>query len=197
MPKPRKVSSRDPKATIKIFCEGEKTEPTYFSGYILQVHRDALKARVKVERTDKNTPVELVKEAVEVKQSKETIPSDIFWVVYDRESVSKYSDKKHADAFRLAKKFEIGIALSNVCFECRLNLHFENSSAPYSDFDEFLKKSSFKAHYKKETGHSYEKSLKDMFAVFKDRIVIARDRARKDNTDGMATSKPERTRLIK
>ena len=38
--------------------------------------------------TDNSTPVELVKEAV-----KETLSSDIFWVVYDREAVYKYSIK--------------------------------------------------------------------------------------------------------
>ena len=190
MPKPRKVSNKDPKATLKIFCEGEKTEPTYIREYIRQVCRDTLKARVNVEMTDKNTPVELVEEAVKVKQSKETLPSDLFWVVYDRESVSNYSDEKHAKAFRLAKVNGIGIALSNVCFECWLNLHFEYSSAAYLNYDDFLKKSSFNAHLKKETGHSYEKSLKDVFAVFKDRISDARDRAKRINADGMATSKP-------
>ena len=190
MPRPRKVSSKDPKATIKIFCEGEKNEPTYIREYIRQVCRGTLKARVNVEMTDKNTPVELVKEAVKVKQSKETLPSDLFWVVYDRESVSKYSHEKHAEASGLAKVNGIRIALSNVCFECWLNLLFEYSSAPYSNYDDFLKKSSFNAYLKNETGQLYEKSLKDVFAVFKDRISIARERAKKINADGMATSKP-------
>ena len=57
--------------------------------------------------TDKNTPVELVKEAV-----KETLSSDIFGAVNDRESVYKYSDQKHAKPFGLVKVNGIGIALS-------------------------------------------------------------------------------------
>ena len=190
MPKLRKVSSRDPKPTIKIFCEGEKTEPTYIHGYIRQVCRGALKARVNVEMTNKNTPVELVEEAVMVKQSNESLPGDIFWVVYDRESVSDILDKIHADAFRKAKVNGIKIALSNVCFECWLNLHFEYSAAAYLNFNDFKRKSNFNTHLKRETGHSYDKSSKDLFAVFKDRISIARDRAKKINADGMDTSNP-------
>ena len=99
MPKPRKPSKLKPLKTLKIFCEGEKTEPNYLKGYIATLDNETRKSVVEIEKTRKNTAVQLVEEAIKAKKSSQSLPEDEFWVVYDRESVAKYPDELHAKAF--------------------------------------------------------------------------------------------------
>ena len=67
MPKPRKPSTLKPLKTLRIFCEGEKTEPNYLNGYISSLADKARKSVVAVQKTRKNTPVQLVEEAIKSK----------------------------------------------------------------------------------------------------------------------------------
>ncbi|WP_139336008.1 RloB family protein, partial [Shigella sonnei] len=68
-----------------IFCEGDKTEPLYISSYIDDKVKTKTKV-IKIPKTKKNTPVQLVEEAISVKKSNKSISGDEFWVVYDREA---------------------------------------------------------------------------------------------------------------
>lgn len=185
MPKPRKKGNKRPEKILKIFCEGAKTEPTYLEGYIGLTKRDNRKSVVKIEPTKKNTPVQLVEEAVRAKKSREALPDDVFWVVYDRESPTKYPDALHAKAADQAKANGIEIALSNVCFECWLHLHFESSAAPFSCYDDFIKRSNFKKLFEEKAGSSYEKSAKFLFDIVQGLIPDARERAKKINADSL------------
>jgi hypothetical protein len=189
MPKPRKGGNRRPKTTLRIFCEGEKTEPYYINGY-LQDHFPSSRAGVvQIQSTKKNTPVQLVDEAIKLKQSDRSLPEDEFWVVYDRESVAKYSKSKHAEAWEKASSANVKVALSNVCFELWLLLHVANSTAAYSCCEDLLEKSPLKAELKKRYGLIYEKSSQDIYRHLSSLIPEARRRAVALNANSAATNR--------
>lgn len=170
MPRKKNRPELKLKPRLHIFCEGEKTEPNYLKGYIDQIFPGI--RLIVVEKTKKNTPVQLVKEAIEAKENNP--PGDIFWVAYDRESTIKYKHALHAEARQKAAT-NIHIALSNVCFEVWLLLHFQNSSAPYTSCTELLKKSKLKTyikHYDKANNRTYSHG----------EIAFARKNAERMNT---------------
>jgi hypothetical protein len=176
MPKIKNVKSKNLSPVLHIYCEGEKTEPIYLKKYIEQKHPGNRKLKViKIEDTNKNTPTQLVKEAV---NNKNNCPkNDSFWVVYDREAVNKYPDSLHQQAVTEANSNGIKIALSNVCFEIWLLLHFENGGKPYSNYDDLLKTSSLKKHLKNLGVSKYDKANHNIFDLLSDRIDDARNRA--------------------
>lgn len=97
MPKAKKSKNNKPvKPAFHIYCEGEKTEPYYIKGFIEHFYSSYRNILI-IENTNKNTPVQLVEEAINAK--KIGAPNDIYWVVFDRESTSKYSLKYHNDAY--------------------------------------------------------------------------------------------------
>jgi len=176
MPKQRNRSKKALKPRFHIFCEGEKTEPNYLNGYIQR--RFPGTTLIKVEKTKKNTPVELVEEALKCKAAASTPEGDIFWVVYDREGTTKYSDALHAEARQKAGS-QIRIALSNVCFEVWLLLHFRNTLAPYSCYDELRKRSQLKKYIP-----DYDKADKRHYSD--NEIASARENAKRMNAQTQA-----------
>lgn len=157
MPKKRGNVQKKLKSRLHIFCEGEKTEPNYLTEYIEKKFPGTKLSYVR--KTRKNTPVQLVNEAA--KEKKNSPVDDEFWVVYDRESVNKYPDSLHAKARDKANANGIEIALSNVCFEIWILLHFQNSLAEYSDYSDLLRRSNLKTHienYEKGTRYSFSEN---------------------------------------
>lgn len=180
MPKPRGAANKPVKPILHIFCEGEKTEPNYLNGYLGKFHSGNRRLNViKVEKTKKNTPVQLVNEAI--KKKKASISSDCFWVIYDRESPLKYPDSLHKNAFDKADSKQINIAITNVCFEVWLLLHFVEVSAPYINCDDLLKNSPLKTKLKENGITKYEKSDTTIFPILEDHIQTAKKRAKKMN----------------
>jgi len=171
MRKRRKNNDKELAPVFHIFCEGEKTEPYYFRGYIEKFFPG--NRRIRVEKTNKNTPKQLVEEAVKSKNDKNFPEGDIFWVVYDRENAAKYSDTLHLEAYQLAKANVVNIALSNVCFELWILLHFEMSTASYSSCDDLIKNSALR----KEHIKNYDKGDKKIFDEIFDRIDDAKSNA--------------------
>lgn len=154
---PRKRKNREYlKPRLHIFCEGEKTEPNYFSNYIEQQFPGI--RLCPVVKTEKTTPIQLVEEAIRYKNDQPGI--DIFWVVYDREAVNKYSGQRHARARGKAEANGINIAFSNICFEVWLLLHFQKTVAPYTSFHDLLKKSNLKKHVP-----NYDKGEKRLYTL--------------------------------
>lgn len=185
MPKQRKPSKLKPLKTLKIFCEGEKTEPNYLRGYIATLDNEARKSVVEVENTRKNTAVQLVNEAIKAKKSHGSLPEDEFWVVCDRESVAKYPDELHANAFSKADNAGVNIALCNVCFEYWILLHFVSTDAPYQSYDDLRKNSSLNDLMQKNCGCDYAKSSATIFSLVETRVADARERARRLNEQGI------------
>lgn len=184
MPKKRKPSRLKPFKTLSIFCEGQSTEPNYLNGYIATLDNSSRKSVIEVEKTRKNTAVQLVEEAIAKKKSSTSLPDDEFWVVYDRESVGKYSDALHAKARAKANKEGIKIALCNVCFEYWLLIHLVDTDAPYSSYDDLIQTSAFRAEMKAQCGCVYEKSTKTIFDLLRPYVAKARTRATRLNAKG-------------
>jgi hypothetical protein len=185
MPKPRENKQKKVAPALRIYCEGAKTEPYYIKGYINTFHSNA-RSIIIVEDTNKNTPVQLVKTAIAAKKSTES--NDIFWVVYDRESPSKYSDKLHQEARKTAKDNGIEIAFSNVCFEYWLLLHFSYTTASYNSCDDLIKKSKLNDYLKSVGIHDYDKADPCIFYKLKEKVRDAIDNAIKLKKEATKTS---------
>lgn len=184
MPKPRKPSNDKPLKTLRIFCEGEKTEPIYLKSYIESLDIADRKTVFEIAPTKKNTALQLVDEAIALKKSKRALDEDEFWVVYDREATSKYPDAIHAKAFDKARKANIKVALCNVCFEYWLLLHFVETDAPYENFDDLRKNSLLEKNVRKACGCNYGKSMTSLFPAIKNKIDDARRRGQRLNEQG-------------
>ena len=136
---------------------------------------------IKIEKTDKNTAKELVTEAIE--HQKKCPEGDLFWVVYDRESEQKYSDELHKIAYDRAEPKNISIAISNVCFEVWLLLHFQEVVKPYNNYKDLRDHSQLREECKKRGLLDYDKTNKQLFEIFKQtELTQARNRAERMNT---------------
>ncbi|MBS1044474.1 RloB family protein [Gluconobacter cerinus] len=184
MPRPRKPSRLKPLKTLRIFCEGERTEPNYLNGYIASLDNSLRKSVVEIEKTRKNTAVQLVEEAISWKKSSVSLPDDEFWVVYDREAVGKYSDALHAKARAKADKNGIKIALCNVCFEYWLLIHLVDTSAPFSSYDDLIHTSALCEQMKAQCNCEYDKSISSIFKILSPYLTVARERAKRLNARG-------------
>jgi hypothetical protein len=170
-----------------IFCEGEKTEPYYINDYIEDCC--PIKAKViTIADTKKNTPVQLVDEAIKKKKDRSTCPGDEFWVVYDRESKAKYPMKKHDEAWNKAKANGINIAMSNVCFEMWILLHFCYTEKPFSSYDNLIAESNLKDCLAKVGIHKYDKGDNELYAKIKHGIKRARCNAKRLNYSMLAAT---------
>jgi hypothetical protein len=194
MPKPRSKKIRSLPNVFHIYCEGEKTEPLYLEKYIQDLDRRERKRVIQIEPTKKNTPVQLVEVAIKHKTSAACPEGDIFWVVFDRESTVKYSEKLHDEAYDKANAANINIALSTVCFEQWILLHFISSTAPYSSYDDLIKRSPLSREFKKISKKSYEKGSADTYMYLKGQIGKARIRAARANATVKAAACHGRTR---
>ncbi len=194
MPKPRSKKIRALPNVFHIYCEGEKTEPYYINRYIQDLDRTDRKRVIQIEPTKKNTPVQLVEEAIKHKNSASCPAGDIFWVVFDRESIAKYSEELHDEAYDKAGAAGVQIALSTVCFEQWVLLHFVASAAPYSSYDDLIKRSPLAREFKRASKRDYEKGNVDTYAILKPRIQTARDRAVRMNATVKAAAVHGRTR---
>jgi hypothetical protein len=182
MPKRKKPTFQPVlKPRLHIFCEGEKTEPNYLNNYIGK--RFPGTKLIVVEKCSKNTPVQLVNVAVISQKNK--FRQDIFWVVYDRENHTKYDDSLHAKARITAKDNKIHIALSNVCFEVWLLLHFRTSSAAYMNCADLLKNSDLKKKYIKNYDKADRRDYSDV------EITTARKNAKQMNEQTICGANPD------
>jgi hypothetical protein len=191
VPKKRISGERQPARTMSIFCEGEKTEPFYIESYINEKSLHLRATVVQVVPTNKNTPVQLVECAIEQKAARSSLPGDSFWVVYDRESVAKYPERLHAEAWAKAKGGGIDVAISNVCFEYWLLLHFCFSTTPYSNFQDLISKSELEKHVAKHTAQPYSKADRRLFEALYPLIPLARQNAVRLNQQGIEWAKPD------
>jgi hypothetical protein len=192
MPKNNDRPKKEVKPVLHIFCEGEKTEPNYLNGYIDKFY-PTIRPLIKIEPTKKNTPKELVTEALTFK--KKSPDWDFFWVAYDRESEQKYTDNHHAQAYDKAQNNTISLAISNVCFEVWLLLHFQETTKPYSNYDDLRDNSKLRNYCKQRGLPDYDKGNKAIFGVLKENeIRDARIRANRINKQTEESAAPSRTK---
>jgi hypothetical protein len=151
---------------IRLFCEGDKTEPNYFNSYFKAkgFNQPNMAAKPK-----DHSPKGIAKAAkAEYRKAKVLkIPDDkiFIWAVFDRDG--------HAgipDAIDMLRGTPIGVAFSNICFEYWILLHYENTSRTFSNCDEVI--SYIHLNYDKDYGKA-----NDHYMRLKDRIPNAISRA--------------------
>jgi RNAse (barnase) inhibitor barstar len=162
----RRVAFREPRNTILIVCEGEKTEPNYFNKF--PVKKELV--RIDVEGTGCNT-VSLVKRCIEMmeKAEKEGHPYNQAWCVFDRDI---FPLRCFNDALQLAKHKKIKIAYSNEAFELWYLLHFNYYNTAMSRHQYCEKLSEL-------LPFSYVKNLDSMYDILKRKQAVAIKYAKK------------------
>lgn len=110
-----------------LFCEGKRTEPSYFEGIRRQLRRAAVDIRV---RPQVGSPSRLVRHAVRA----DLDGVDEVWCLFDVEAPEPHGDLN--EALRLAAgNPAIRLAVSNPCFELWLLLHFEDQAGYLTSAD--------------------------------------------------------------
>src|SRR5580698_2567227 len=124
----RRTGTRQPKKTLIVFCEGEKTEPQYLEALKRQPEiRDAAAVDLRIETGHGGAvPLTLVKLAIDarIRAMEEKSEIDEFWCVFDVEWPTNHPGLNHA--IHLARENEIRLAITNPCFELWLILHFKD-----------------------------------------------------------------------
>jgi len=137
----RKKASRKPYSKVLIVCEGEKTEPTYFSD--LKDHLELSSTNIVVTGECGSSPTSIVDYAIQLYRSEENTGDnfDKVYCVFDKDTHETYQRAldKIADANHQvlgekvnAKPEDIFIATTSApCFEYWLLLHFNYTTAPF------------------------------------------------------------------
>ena len=127
----REVATRRIRKTLLVFCEGERTEPEYLNALKLEPSvREVAAVEIRVARAGSGAvPLTLVGRAVEARSRalSENDEIDEFWCVFDVEWPVNHPNL--AGAIARAEASEIGLAISNPCFEVWLILHLKDHSA--------------------------------------------------------------------
>lgn len=127
-PLKRRVAIRQPRKTLLIFCEGERTEPDYLDALKRQpAIRGVAAVDLRIETGHGGfVPKTLVSMAIEARHRAvdEEGEIDEFWCVFDVEWPRNHPDLK--EAIERARQGDIQLAISNPCFEMWLILHFQD-----------------------------------------------------------------------
>jgi hypothetical protein len=150
---------RERRKNFLIVCEGEKTEPLYFSAFRVP------KEIYDVKGTGYNT-VSLVEEAIRLSQNG---TYNQIWVVMDKDS---FSVDQFNQALQLAKNNDIQIAYSNEAFELWYLLHFDFHQSAIS-------RSSYKQRLTDKLGFAYRKKDPRIFRELETRLPDAIQNAKR------------------
>ena len=130
----RRAPFQPPRESILIVCEGRKTEPNYFKGWVQKLRVNPLvEVRVHGEARG-SAPISVVDYAITLRNEKVLAaktspverPFDVVWCVMDVEVPPHTS---LAQAYNKALANDLKISLSNPCFEYWYLLHFKRTSA--------------------------------------------------------------------
>ncbi len=166
-PKPRhspgKTNIRQPYDSVLIVCEGSKMEINYFNGLIN--HLKLSTVNIQMLDIKQTTPDSLFREAKGLYQDAKRKGNsyDKVYCIFDKDRHAKYQETK--DNIEQAKNFYV--AFSEPCFEYWLLLHYENTTKPFTCFDELKKDKMFKKHFP-----DYQKN-QDVFTNLQDKIPTA------------------------
>jgi RloB-like protein len=175
----RRRGVRDLAKRFLIVCEDGKSAPNYFEA--LKKHFNLSAASIQVAGSaGKTQPIQVVTRAIELKASAAdansgTEPFDQVWCVIDGDYGFKISNARSK-----AKAHEVELAISTMCFEYWILLHFEECDASTPDCDDLV-------HFLKSKGHlpDYEKGKCD-FRDIVTRVRAASERAEKLRKPGIA-----------
>ena len=142
---------------ILIVCEGEKTEPNYFSSFS-GMKRGGTVYEVKCEGGKINT-IQVVEKAIELRDraAKAGMPYDSVWAVFDKDS---FPARNFNAAISKAKDNGIECAWSNEAFELWYVFHFAFRNTPMSRKDYQKAITGYLSTHLK--GYSYKKNDPEM-----------------------------------
>lgn len=150
---------------ILIVCEDKKSSKLYFESFKRdeKLKRHLSSVDVEVVHPKDHSPVGLVNEArIKKKRAKrERNPYNEIWIVLDKDGHANI-DK----AMNTANDNNLHVALSVVCFEYWILLHFEKTTKHFNKCDDiinYIKRNHFK---------EYEKSI-NSYSVLRDKINTA------------------------
>lgn len=122
---------------ILIVCEDGKSSKLYFEAFKKdkKLKRDLASVMIKVVHPRDHSPLGLVKAAKKkkLKARRERNPYDEIWIVLDKDYHANI-DK----AFNMARDNKIHIALSSICFEYWVLLHFEKTMKAFRKCDKII-----------------------------------------------------------
>lgn len=165
----RRKASRSPYEKVLIVCEGEKTEPVYFSELI--DHYEINSANIRITGNCGSDPLSVVNHALKLYQE-EKVKGDNFdhvYCVFDQDSYNLPPNKyqQALDKIAGAKPKDTFFAITSVpCFEYWLLLHFEYTTAQFNSIGGVSAGASVLQKLK-EHWPEYEKSL---IGIFKYRL---------------------------
>ena len=150
---------------ILILCEDEKSSKLYFESFKRdeKLKRELSSVDIEIIHPKDHSPVGLVTKAKEKKKKakRERNQYDEIWIVLDKDYHANM-DK----ALNMAKDNKIEVALSIICFEYWILLHFEKTTKPFVKCDDII------SYIKKKHFKAYEKST-NCYTVLKDKIEDA------------------------
>ncbi len=127
----RRKARRAPYAKVLIVCEGEKTEPHYFSG--LKDHYELNSANVEICGDCGSDPVGIVNYGKQRYREERDVGDafDKVYCVFDKDAHTNY--QRAIDLIRGATPKDTFVAINSVpCFEYWLLLHFDYTTQPFS-----------------------------------------------------------------
>jgi hypothetical protein len=181
----RKQAKKSDYKKILIVCEGEKTEPYYFNNLI--TYHKLNTANINVVGDCDSAPSKVLERAKELYQeSKNTIPYDEVYCVFDKDSHSTYLQT--LNIIEQTLPLGIFIAITSIpCFEYWILLHFIDTTKSYNnhrEVDQDLKV--FLPAYEKKGKNIYNELL-PYLEVAKRNANKANKEAIKNQTDNPTT----------
>lgn len=140
---------------LLIICEDEKSSKLYFAAFKQdeKLKRDLASVEIDVVHPRDYSPVGLVEEAKLKRQKakRDRNPYDEIWIVLDKDyhaNIGKAFDMAYSNKFK--------IALSSICFEYWVLLHFEKTCKAFPKCENiisYIRKEYFSDYLKKENAY--------------------------------------------
>lgn len=147
---------------LLIICEDQKSSKLYFEAFKKdeKLKRDLASVNIEVVHPKDHSPVGLVTEAKlkKLKAKRDRNPYNEIWIVLDKDyhaNIDKAFNMAYANKFR--------IALSVICFEYWVLLHFEKTCKVFTKCDDII------SHIRKNHFSGYLKS-ENVYVDLKDRV---------------------------
>jgi hypothetical protein len=162
---------------LLIVCEDGKSSKFYFEAFKRdeKLKRDLASVSIEVVHPIDHSPIGLVIEAkIKAQKAKsDRNPYNEIWIVLDRDHHANI-DK----AFNFAYANKYNIALSVICFEYWVLLHFEKTSKAFNkcgDIINYIRKNHFTSYLKKENAYD---DLKDKvnFAIENGKWIVKQNK---------------------
>lgn len=164
----RNKENRSESQKILIVCEGEKTEPNYFRGWVDRI----CNANLYIDGDGYNTDslVEnYVPKVIEKLERQGIVDFDEIWVVFDKDS---FSDDNFNRAIQLAENNGYKVAVSNQAFELWYILH-------YCFLDTCIDRNQYNKMLTQRLGFQYQKNNTEMYQILEKKQKTAIRNAKK------------------